>query len=134
MRMNALRRTGEKIAMPTMQTSRGAHAGAAGRLAGIRAEMAVEDASGERVGRVILVQVGAATGGGSGPSREGHHAPPVLADLTERLLRVGYIKIEDTRHFRRDFRYYATPDQVSSVVASVVRLNGYCSNLITAFD
>jgi len=50
------------------------------------------------------------------------------------LLRVGHIKIADTRYFRRDFPSYATTDQVRSVHASVVRLDGHGGDLITAFD
>src|SRR5829696_3822355 len=64
MRTNALRCTGERVAVPTKRTSSVAYPGATERLAGIRAEMAVEDASGEQVGQVIFVQVGVATGGG----------------------------------------------------------------------
>ncbi len=134
MRMNALRCTGERVAMPTMRTASVAHAGATGRLAGIRAEMAVEDASGGRDGRVIFVQVGAATDGGSGPSNGGTPRTELSADLAERLRRNGDITIADTRYFRRDVRSSATPDQVLSVEASVVRLNRRCRDRITACD
>jgi hypothetical protein len=99
------------------------HAGAKGGLAGIRAQMAVEDASGERFGRVTDVGAAAVA-----------TVPDLPADLAERLRRAGCVKIEDTRYFRRDFRYYATADQVASVDASVVRLNVHCRDLITAFD
>jgi hypothetical protein len=132
--MDAFGRTSETVNMPTMRSTRIAHVGATGRLAEICAEMAVEDVSGERIGRVIHVQVGAATDGGSGPSHEGRHSPNLPSDLAERLLRVGYIKIADTRYFRRDFRYYVTIDQVLSVQASVVRLDGFFRDCITAFD
>ncbi len=98
------------------------------RVRRIQAAMEVEDASGERFGRVIDVWIDTA------PAMSVREAPSVPAELTDRLLGVGYIKIEDRRYFRRDFRYYATIDQVSSVDASVVRLDRHCRDLITAFD
>ncbi len=64
----------------------------------------------------------------------GPHAPNLAADLTERLRRNGDDTIADTRCFRRDVRSSATPDQVLSVDASVVRLNRRCRDRITAFD
>jgi hypothetical protein len=98
--------------------------------------MAVEDASGERFGRVTdeRLDVVAAIAGALGPPTGAHQVPNQPAELIERLLRVGYFKIEDTRHFRRDFRYFATIDQVSSVDTYVVRLDGHCRDLVTAFD
>jgi hypothetical protein len=98
--------------------------------------MEVEDASGERFGRVIAVRFDAevAIVGVGAASLPPHQLPNLAPDLSARLCRVGYIKIEDTRYFRRDFRYYATPDQVSSVGASVLRLNRHCRDLTTTFD
>jgi hypothetical protein len=98
------------------------------RVRRIQAAMEVEDASGERFGRVIDVWIDTA------PAIGKRDAPSVPEELADRLLGVGYIKIEDRRYFRRDFRYYVTIDQVSSVDASVVRLDRYCRDLITAFD
>jgi hypothetical protein len=110
--------------------------GAEERLARIREGMAVEDASGERFGRVTYVRTDAAAATASvNPAAMGaHQAPSIPVELTEPLLRVGYLKIEDTRYFRRDFRYFATIDQVLSVGSSVVRLDGHCSDLITFLD
>jgi hypothetical protein len=98
--------------------------------------MAVEDATGERFGRVTDVNTDAASAiaGVVELTSGAHQAPYLPMELIERLLRGGYIKIEDTRYFRRDFRYYATIDQVSSVDASVVRLSVRCRDLISAFD
>ena len=132
--MDASSSTPATVNMPTMRSTMVAYAGATSRLAEIRAEMEVEDASGERNGRVILVQVGDATDDGSEPSNEGLHAANFSADLAERLRRSGYIKIADTRYFRHDFRYYVTPDQVLSVQGSVVRLDGYLRDFISAWD
>ena len=118
--------------MPTMRTLSVVHAGARERLARIRADMPVEDASGERFGRVTDVRLDPATGGLTPAGA--HQAPNLPVEFAERLHQIGYIRIEDTRYFRRDFRYYATPDQVSSVDAAVVRLDRHCRELITAFD
>ena len=122
--------------MSTERTSGRATASAMEHFARIRAEMAVVDATGERFGRVtdVCVETPVAIAGGVRASAGAPQAPDLPAELLERLRRVGYIKIEDTRHFRRDFRYYATIDQVSSVDASVVRLDGRCRDLITVFE
>jgi hypothetical protein len=122
--------------MSTVPTSGVVHDGDEGRMARIQVEMPVEDASGERFGRVADVRLGAraAMGGESQPRTGAHPIPNLPSEQTERLLHVGHIKIEDTWYFRRDFRYYATIDQVSSVDASVVRLDRHCRDLITTFD
>jgi hypothetical protein len=44
------------------------------------------------------------------------------------------MEAEDIWYVRRDFRCYATPDQVSSVGASVLRLNWHYRELATTFD
>jgi hypothetical protein len=54
--------------------------------------------------------------------------------LIGRLLQTGYIKIDDTRHFRRDFRYFATPDEIVSVDSTTVRLGKQCRDLVNSFD
>jgi hypothetical protein len=122
--------------MSTMRALGVAHAGATEWTGLIRVEMAVEDASGERFGRVIDFRIDPASvvAGGVGPASGVQHAPDLPTELSGRLRKTGYIKIADTRYFRRDFRYYATIDQVASIDASVVRLDRYCRDLITAFD
>jgi hypothetical protein len=122
--------------MSTLRQPGVGNAGAKERMARIREEMAVEDASGERFGRVTDVHIDAADAinGGFVPEMGVRQAPNLPAELTGRLLHASYIKIEDTRFFRRDFRYYVTIDQISSVNSAVVRLNRYCRDLITAFD
>jgi hypothetical protein len=124
--------------MATMRTLGTEYLGAEQPLARVREGMEVADASGERFGRVIDVWIGTAaaiSGGFAFASvTRAHQAPSVTAEPTEALRQAGCIKIEDTRYFRKDFRYYATIDQISSVDASIVRLDRHCRDLLTTFD
>jgi hypothetical protein len=114
------------------------------RVALIREGMEVADATGERIGKVTDVRIGDPDaidfGGEESPTRpaEGfalamgaHREPNVAAGLVGRLLRNGYIKIDDRRRFRRDHHYYATADQIAGVDGNTVRLNGSVADLIT---
>jgi hypothetical protein len=71
---------------------------------------------------------------GFAPVLGAHLAPNLSAELIGRLLQAGFIKIDDTRYFRRDFRCYATPDEIVSVDSTTVRLGKRCRDLITSID
>jgi hypothetical protein len=105
--------------------------------------MEVADATGERIGKVTDVRIGDPDaidiGGEESPTLPGegfalamgaHREPNVAAGLVGRLLRNGYIKIDDRRRFRRDHHYYATADQIAGVDGNTVRLNCSVDDLI----
>jgi hypothetical protein len=109
--------------------------------------MEVEDAAGERIGKVTDIRMGdpyatdveaqeVATlpGEGFAMAMGAHREPNVASWLVGRLLRTGYIKIDDKRHFRRDHHYYATADEIVSVEANTVRLGKVCDELVTPAD
>jgi hypothetical protein len=112
----------------------------------IRLGMEVEDAAGERIGKVADILLGdpdAIDFGDREPVTSGeglalalgvHREPNVAPGLVGRLLRAGYIKVDDKRHFRRDHHYYATADQVVSVESNTVRLSTASRELITSLD
>jgi hypothetical protein len=106
------------------------------RMARIRQEMEVEDASGERFGKVTDVRIDApgAIETGFSPVLGAHQAPNLPEELIGRLQQAGYIKKDETRYFRRDFRYFATPDEIVSVDSTTVRLGKRCRDLITSID
>jgi hypothetical protein len=105
--------------------------------------MDVADATGERIGKVTDIRLGdpdaidirshdpglpsdryaALLGADSEPN--------VPAGLADRMLRIGYIKIDDKRHLRRDHHYYATAEEIVSVEANTVHLSKACDELTT---
>jgi hypothetical protein len=115
------------------------------RLKGIKPGMEVENPLGERIGSVTFVHFGDSDSTdlwSRGPGMKGERlaaqigaepVPDVPPDIADRMLRVGYIKIDDKRHFRRDHHYYVMPGDIASVKARVVRLRFFCDDLITAF-
>jgi hypothetical protein len=112
-----------------------------GLMAQIAIGMDVADSSGEVIGKVKYLQNGdleAVDVGSHAPVPGQAMAvafgaklePDVPEGLVPRLLRTGYIKIEDKRHFRRDHHYYALADEIVSVDAGVVRLSKALDELI----
>jgi hypothetical protein len=134
--------------MPSKPTSGAGNAAAIQeRMARVQVGMEVEDAAGERIGKIADIRIGdpdAIDVGGQAPGsplNEGfalaigaHREPNVPAGLVERLLRAGYIKIDDKRHFRPDHHYYAMADEIVSVEADMVRLGKACRELIASLD
>jgi hypothetical protein len=133
--------------MPLEQTPEPGVGGAsASRLKGIKPGMEVEDPVGERIGQVSYVHFGESGGSAlwsRGPGMRGERlaaeigaepVPDVPPDIADRMLRVGYIKIDDKRRFRFDHHYYALPGDIASVDASVVRLRAFSDDLISATD
>jgi hypothetical protein len=117
------------------------------RIALIREGMEVEDAAGERIGTVSDVRIGDPDaidfGGGDSDTSLGegvalamgaHREPNVPASLVGRLLRDGYIKIDDKRRLRRDHHYYATANQIVAVEGNKVRLSSSARDLIPPLD
>jgi hypothetical protein len=108
--------------------------------------MDVVDAAGEHIGKVTGIRIGdpdaidiesgeyRMPGEGFALAMGAHREPNVPQPLVPRLLREGYIKIDDKRRFRRDHHYYATPDQIASVDADTVRLGKAWSELIPALS
>jgi hypothetical protein len=96
-----------------------------GPIADVREGMRVVDAAGNEVGRVTVVKMGdpgAVTTQGqilNEPSLEAEkpHLPP---ELSERLLRIGYIKVDRKGLFRSDV--YAGADQIAKVDGDTVHL------------
>jgi hypothetical protein len=106
--------------------------------------MAVVDAAGETIGQVASIKLGdpealTVDAGDAGDrlgdavvlALGGHREPDVPADLAERLLRPGYIKIDEKRPLRPDHHYYATADEIAAVVGESVRLTKYREQLVT---
>jgi len=113
------------------------------RLASIKIGMEVDDATGERIGKVADLRIGDPdaidVGGREDASRVGegfalamgaHREPNVEPGLVNRLLISGYIKIDDKRHFRPDHHYYAIADDIAAVEGDVVRLAKPVAELI----
>jgi hypothetical protein len=85
----------------------------------VREEMRVVDRDGKEVGPVELVKLGdpdAATTTGQELPGE----PEVPGELAERLLRKGFLKVDDKGLLDRD--YYVEADQSEAVEGNVVRL------------
>jgi hypothetical protein len=112
-----------------------------GLMAQIVTGMDVADSAGETIGKVKYVQngdlqavdvesQGAVPGQAMAVAFGARLEPDVPQGLVPRLLRTGYIKVEDKRHFRRDHHYYALADEIVSVDANVVRLSKALDNLI----
>jgi uncharacterized membrane protein len=112
------------------------------RLARIRDGMDVVDAAGETIGKVGYVKMGdpdaASVEPGSGQPGDamvlamgGKREPDVPAGLVGRLLRAGYVKIDDKRRLRTDYHYYAVADEIAAVVGESVRLSKNRDELIT---
>jgi hypothetical protein len=110
----------------------------------VRNGMVVVDAAGETIGKVGYVKLGdpeAATVDSVDAGNRlddavvlalgGHREPEVPADLAERLLRAGYIKIDDKLPLRPDRHYYAPADEIAAVVGESVRLTKNRGELIT---
>ena len=116
------------------------------RITRIQDGMDVLDAAGEHIGKVAGIQIGDPAAidvesveyrmpGEAFALAMGAHSEPIVPPpVVGRLLREGYIKIDDKRHFRRDHHYYATADQIASVEANTVRLASVCNELISAID
>jgi hypothetical protein len=115
-------------------------------FAQIQVGMDVEDAAGAHVGKVVDLRFGdpyADDVGGSEPGVPvgGYAAgagapsePNVPAPLASRLRRIGYIKIDDRRHFRRDRHFYATAEEIASLDGETVHLSKDSSDLIVALS
>jgi hypothetical protein len=112
------------------------------RLESIKIGMEVDDATGERIGEVADLHLGdpdaidvgrgdaSMPGEGFAIAMGAHREPNVEPGLVNRLLRAGYIKIDDKRHFRRDHHYYAIADDIAAVEEGVVRLAKPVAELI----
>jgi hypothetical protein len=113
------------------------------RMSRIRIGMDVEDSTGELIGKVgdlrngdpDAVDIGgrdSATmvGEGFALAMGAHREPNVPPGLVNRLLRAGYIKIDDKRRLRTDHHYYALADDIVSVEADTVRLGKASTELI----
>jgi uncharacterized membrane protein len=117
----------------------------ADRLERVRQGMMVVDSEGETIGKVAYTKMGdaeAATVDSVDAGNQfgdaivlalgGHREPDVPADLAERLLRAGYVKIDDRRPLHPAHTYYASADEIAAVVGESVRLTKLRSQLITA--
>ena len=116
------------------------------QIAQIRVGMEVEDAAGAHVGKVTdlrigdpdAIDVGMADAGipgeGFALAMGAQREPNVPRGLVSRLLRIGYIKIDDKRHFRQDRHYYATADEIASIDGDTVRLGKAIEGLIVGLD
>jgi hypothetical protein len=116
------------------------------RITRIEPGMQAEDAIGERIGKVADIHIGGPDSIDiwnpefSMPDEAFNMAtgarlvPNVPAEIVDRMLQIGYIKIDDKRHFRRDHHYYATADEIVSVEANTVRLSKVCDELTTPLD
>jgi len=115
-------------------------------IAQITEGMDVVDTSGEHIGKVTDLRVGDPDGidVGGGEARNasegiamafgGHREPNVPQPLVGRILRQGYIKIDDKRHLRKDHHHYATAEQIASVDGKTVRLAVAVGDLIPSLD
>jgi uncharacterized membrane protein len=114
------------------------------RLERVRDGMAVVDAAGETVGTVTDVKFGDPEPATVGPAEGGnplgdafalalgaHREPDVPAVLAERLLRGGYIKIDDEQPLRPHHHYYASAGEIAAVIGRSVRLTRRRHELIT---
>jgi uncharacterized membrane protein len=112
------------------------------RLGRVRDGMDVVDAAGEVVGKIGYVKMGdpeavsVETGGGLpgeglAVAMGGKREPDVPAGLVGRLLRSGYVKIDDKRRLRTDHHYYALADDIVAVEGDSVRLSKNRDELIT---
>lgn len=123
----------------------GAQGTPADRLERVRGGMTVLDATGETVGNVAYVKLGdpeATTVDSVEPANPmdeavvlalgGHREPDVPDDLADRLLRGGYIKIDDRRPLRPVHTYYASADAIAAVFGESVRLTIPRNELMTA--
>jgi len=116
------------------------------RIFQVKNGMDVVDAAGEHIGKVTSVRVGdpdaidigtgdrGLPGEGFALAMGAHREPNVPPPLVSRLLREGYIKIDDKRRLRRDHHYYALADQIESVNDQSVHLSRTWSELIPALD
>jgi hypothetical protein len=116
------------------------------RMKRIEPGMDVEDSIGERIGKVADLHIGgpdsidkwdrelSVLGEAIIAGTGAHLVPNVPAELVDRMLQIGYIKIDDKRHFRRDRHYYAAADEIVSVEANTVRLSKDCDELTTPLD
>jgi hypothetical protein len=132
--------------MPYSGFGSGAHDTSYERITRIQDGMDVVDAAGEHIGNVAGIRIGdpdavdiergeyGTPGEGFALAMGAHREPNVPPALVDRLLREGYIKIDDKRRFRRDHHYYATADQIASVDANTVRLDRVSAELIPALD
>jgi hypothetical protein len=108
----------------------------------IQLGMEVEDSNGETIGKVADVRNGDPEAAEVEQTREPGQEfieafgaipePNVPPALVPRLLREGYIKIDDKRHFRRDHHYYALAANIAEVDATRVKLNSAGDELIVA--
>jgi len=126
--------------MPTFEAGGSATSGPMGQ---IKPGMNVEDASGERIGEVTDIRLGdpesidvRSQGPGMPSDRYAtlmgvDAEPQVPQGLADRMLRLGYIKIDNKRHFRRDNHYYATAEDIESVESDTVHLSKPWDQLIT---
>jgi len=133
-----------------MSSSLGFEAGEPGairqRILQVKDGMDVIDSAGEHIGKVTGIRVGdpnaidvesydpGIPGEGFALAMGAHREPNVPRSLVPRLLREGYIKIDDKRRFRRDHHYYALADQIESVDDQSVHLARTWSELIPALD
>ncbi len=131
---------------PTLGFESGESGAIRQRIFQVKNGMDVYDAAGEHIGEVAGIGLGdpdaidigtgdpAMPGEGFALAMGAHREPNVAPALVTRLLREGYIKIDDKRRFRRDHHYYALADQIESVDAESVRLSRNVSELIPALE
>jgi len=113
------------------------------QLAKIHTGMDVVDADGEQIGKVADLRMGdpdaidvgnqdptAMSGEGIAMAMGVRREPNVPPGLVGRLLRAGYIKIDDKRHFRPDHHYYALTEEIATIEADTIRLSKTRSELI----
>jgi hypothetical protein len=132
--------------MSPMSYGAGRHDAVHEQIMRIQNGMDVFDAAGEHIGKIGTVRIGdpdaidiesgefRVPGEGIALAMGARREPNVPQPLVGRLLRDGYVRIDDKRHFRRDHHYYATADQIASVDANTVRLGKACDELIPWLD
>jgi hypothetical protein len=93
----------------------------------VREGMQVADAAGSEIGKVVLVKMGdpEAVTVAHGPDAEPH----LPDELAERLLRMGFIKIDRKGLLKQDV--YAAADEIDSVDRNLVRLSVPVDGLAT---
>ena len=92
-----------------------------GPIAQVREDMPVIDAAGERIGKVSFVKMGDPEAVTTQGEETDDGEPRVVGELRERLLRIGFIKIDRKGFLRPDA--YAAADQIDRVEGDSVHLS-----------
>ena len=110
----------------------------------VQTGMEVKDATGARIGNVAYIQIGdpgAVTPGpapGALPGEQvalamgAHPEPNVPPQMVGRMLMMGFIKVNDKRHFRKDHHFYAMANEIVAIEDNTVHLGKLSDELITS--